>query len=215
MSIDDQAMESRLLALETRIGLAPKVDKSTETKEEGNDSAAPAAAADKDITSRLTMLEDEWKSCTTTTFNVLCSESDKLLEELQPGAGLTYQQALLGRSKDYPILYRQQLVLASQDSLRRDMAQLSDILNLITISQKTTTSTADLVTRAPILHTPPVTLEQERRLDTLRVSAAQSQRDTVELANRMDATITVYQKAMLALSDRMIRLEENIMAAQQ
>jgi hypothetical protein len=198
MSIDDQALQVRLLTLETRVGLAPKSEEST--------------SSNKDFTSRLALLEDEWKSSTTTTFNSLCDESDKILEELQPGAGLTYQQALLGRSKDYPILYRQQLVLASHESLRRDMAQLSTILNLLTIGQKTAVSTniAPLATQAPILNTPPVTPEQERRLDTLRVGATESQRQTVDLANRMDSMLTVYQTAMLTLSDRMIRLEEKI-----
>jgi hypothetical protein len=198
MPIDDQALQARLLALETRVGLAPKANSSTSSK---------------DITSRLALLEDEWKSSTTTTFNSLCDESDKILEELQPGAGLTYQQALLGRSKDYPILYRQQLVLASHESLRRDMAQLSTILNLLTIGQKaaaSSTNTAELVTQAPILNTPPVTPEQERRLDTLRVGAAESQRQTVDLANRMDSIIAIYQTAMLTLSGRMIRLEETM-----
>lgn len=208
MPTSDQAMETRLLALETRVGLTPKLDKPTATVLQLDEPSA--SSANKDIISRLALLEDQWKSSTTTTFNSLCDESDKLLEELQPGAGLTYQQALLGRSKDYPILYRQQLVLASEESMRRDMGQLSNILNLLTISQKSSSTTADLVTNAPIINTPPVTAEQEQKLDTVRINVAQSQRRIIELANRMDAMINIYQKSMLTLSDRMIRVEAKI-----
>lgn len=192
MSVDAGSVEVRLLALETRIGLAPK---------------SKSSDAEKDISSRLSLLEDTWKSSTTTGFKQLCDESDNLLEDLQPGAGLTYQQELSGRSKNYPILYRKQLVLASKDTLRNDMKRLSDILNLLYISQK---STLKDVAQAPIINTPPVTPEQERRLDAVRVNAAHCQRQTSEMANKVDSLMITYQKAMLTLSGRMIQLEQEI-----
>ena len=194
MSVNDQTIDAGLLALEIRVGLAPKIDR------ESSDS-------NKDIASRLAALEGQWKSSTTTAFNQVCDESDKLLEELQPGAGLTYQQVLSGRSQNYPLLYRKQLVMSSQDSLRQDLKHLSNILNLLYISQK---GTLKDVTQAPILSTPHVTPEMERRLDAMRVNLAQSQRQAAELADRMDSLITTYQKASVTLSDRIIRLEEKM-----
>jgi Dynactin subunit p22 len=194
MSSIDEQVDARLQALELRVGLAA----TTENK---------AAKSDNDIATRLDVLEQKWKSSTVATFNQICDASDKLLNDLHPGPGLTYQQVLSGRSQDYPMLYRKQIVLASQDTLRQDMSHLSNILNLLYISQK---SPLKDVTQAPILSTPPVSPEEEKRLDLLRVTAADCHVQVAELADRMDSLITTYQQAMIALSDRMIRVEEKI-----
>jgi hypothetical protein len=194
MSSIEEQVDARLLALELRVGLAAM----TETK---------VPDSDNDIASRIDLLEQKWKSSTTATFNQIGDTSDKLLNDLHPGPGLTYQQVLSGRSQDYPMLYRKQVVLASQDALRRDMSHLSNILNLLYISQK---SPLKDVTQAPILNIPPVSPEEEKRLDVLRVTAAGCHNQAAALANRMDSLIATYQQAMIALSDRMIRLEERI-----
>jgi hypothetical protein len=89
------------------------------------------------------------------------------------------------------MLYRKQVVLASQDALRRDMSHLSNILNLLYISQK---SPLKDVTQAPILNIPPVSPEEEKRLDVLRVTAAGCHNQAAALANRMDSLIATYQQ---------------------
>ena len=105
------------------------------------------------------------------------------------------------------MIYRQQMVLASQDSLRRDMTRLGDILNLLHISQKSSLSD---ITQAPILNSPVITLEEERRLDSLRVNAADCQIQVAKLTDRMDSLIATYQKALIALSNRMIQMDDKL-----
>jgi hypothetical protein len=195
--LTDQELDVRLQALQLRLGIAPNTD----SKSQDDDNSH------LDIVTRLERLEQQWKSSTTATFNRAGDESDKLLEELQPGAGLTYQQVLSGRSQDYPMIYRQQMVLASQDSLRRDMTRLGDILNLLHISQKSSLSD---ITQAPILNSPVITLEEERRLDSLRVNAADCQIQVAKLTDRMDSLIATYQKALIALSNRMIQMDDKL-----
>ena len=190
MSSIDEQVNSRLQALELRVGTGTTMP-----------------GSDNDIATRLNVLEQKWKSSTTATFNQIGDASDKLLNDLHPGPALTYQQVLSGRSQDYPILYRKQVVLASHLALRQDMNHLSNILNLLYISQK---SPLKDVTQAPILNTPPVSPEEEKRLDVLLVTAGSCQMQVAEVANRMDSLITTYQQAMITLSDRMIRLEEKI-----
>ena len=195
--LTDQELDVRLQALQLRLGIAPNTD----SKSQDDDNSH------LDIVTRLERLEQQWKSSTTATFNRAGDESDKLLEELQPGAGLTYQQVLSGRSQDYPMIYRQQMVLASQDSLRRDMTRLGDILNLLHISQKSSLSD---ITQAPILNAPVIALEEERRLDSLRVNAADCQIQVAKLTDRMDSLIATYQKALIALSNRMIQMDDKL-----
>ncbi|KAI2493106.1 hypothetical protein MHU86_21454 [Fragilaria crotonensis] len=195
--LSDLELDARLQALELRLGIAPNTD--NKLPDDDN--------SQLDVVNRLERLEQQWKSSTTATFNRAGDESDKLLEELQPGAGLTYQQVLSGRSQDYPLIYRQQMVLASQDSLRRDMTHLGDILNLLHISQKSSLSD---ITQAPILNAPVITLDEERRLDSLRVNTADCQIQVGELADRMDSLIVTYQKALMALSNRMIQIDEKL-----
>ena len=195
--LTDHELDARLQALQLRVGTTPKTD----CKLPDDDNSR------LDTVTRLERLEHIWNSSTTATFNQKGDEADKLFEDLQPGAGLTYQQVVSSRSRDYPMVYRQQMVLASQDSLRRDMNHLGDILNLLHISQKA--SLPD-VTQAPILNTPAITLDEERRLDSLRINSAHCQIQAAELADRMDSLIVTYQKALVALSNRMIQLDEKL-----
>jgi hypothetical protein len=201
MDTDDE-INTRLQRLELLVGLNSK---------EGIEYSLPdnLKSHEQDVLSRLETLEQKWKTCTTPLFQPLSEEMDSLLEELHPGgAALTYQQVLSGRSKDYPLLYRKQIVLASWDSLRRDMAELSNILNLLYISQS---SPRDKDwTQAPILHISPIPPEDDARLEALCASAAQCQHQTILLANRVDLLLSTYQTAMKNLSERIIRLDERI-----
>lgn len=196
--LTDHEVDARLQALQLRLGTTPTTD--SKLPDDAN-------SHHLDTVTRLERLEQTWNSSTTANFNQAGDETDKLFEDLQPGAGLTYQKVLSGRSRDYPMVYRQQIVLASQDSLRRDMNHLGDILNLLHISQKTSLSD---VTQAPILNTRAITFDEERRLDSLRINSSHCQIQVAALADRMDSLIITYQKALVTLSNRMIALDEKL-----
>lgn len=201
----DQSIEDRLSSLEAKLG----VTASNNNSNNNNDSGRPKG----DLTNRLDALESQWKSATSSSFHQTWDESDRLLEDLSPGDSLlSYQQSATSQSMNNPILYRKQAVLASQDSLRRDMSYLSEILNLLYISQKqpSNSTTETLVSQAPILHPVSISDEEERRLDNLRVNVIKTQEQTNQLVNRVDSLISTYQKAIFALSERIILVEEKL-----
>jgi len=194
----EQSLENRLSALEARIGVT--------TKNDGNNNTTG-------IASRLAAIETQWKSSTSSSnINKTWDESNHLFEDLSPGDTMSYQQST-SRSMNNPILYRKQIVLASQESLRKDMSYLSEILNLLYISQKQSanTTTETVVNNAPILHpVPNLSDKEERRLDSLRVKIIQTQQQTNSLVTKVDSLISTYQKAMLALSERVVAFEERL-----
>jgi hypothetical protein len=198
-------LHARLQRLELLVGLTPR-----EVNE--SSSSDKPKSFDQDVLSRLESLEQMWKTKSTSLPQPLSEETDSLLEDLHPGgAALTYQQVLSGRSKDYPLLYRKQIVLASSDSLRRDMAELKNILNLLYISQR---SPRDRDwSQAPILHIPTIPPEDEARLEAVSASVAQCQHQTTLLANRVDLLVSTYQTSMKNLSERIMKLDERIRAS--
>jgi hypothetical protein len=195
-------VQIRLHRLELLVGLISK---------DGLESSMQESTlnTEHDVLTRLEAMEQKWK---TTTTSPLSEEMDLLLEDLHPGgAALTYQQVLSGRSKDYPLLYRKQIVLASSDALRRDMTELSNILNLLYISQPS--PRLKDWTNAPILHMPPISPDDDARLEAVRAGAAQCQQQAIQLADRVDLLLSIYQTAMKNLSERIIRLDERINAS--
>ena len=193
-------LEARLQALEDRIG--------TEPNKVGV--IADIEKSQLDVVTRLNRLEEKFKSSLSTpTLKQLLDESDKLLEDLQPGSGFTYQQVLSGRSQDYPMIYRRQLVLASKDSLHRDLNALHEIFNLLHISQNKSLL-PDRLTEAPILSVPSISVEEEQRLDSLRIQTTHCQLQLAELIERVDSLVSMYQKSLMMLSNRFIQLDEKL-----
>ena len=193
-------LEARLRDLEDRIG--------TEPNKVG--AIADVEKSQLDVVTRLNRLEEKFKSSLSTpTLKQLLDESDKLLEDLQPASGFTYQQVLSGRSQDYPMIYRRQLVLASKDSLNRDLNALHEIFNLLHISQNKSLL-PDRLTEAPILSVPSISVEEEQRLDSLRIQTTHCQLQLAELIERVDSLVSMYQKSLMMLSNRFIQLDEKL-----
>ena len=192
---EGHSIESRIVALEATLGLLPK--KGDEVSDVD------------DLGTRVAQLEEKYKSLAPSSLNNLWEESDGLIKDLHPGSSLTYQQPLTTRN-NYPVIYRKQQVLASSKSLQRDMDYLTNIVNLLLISQSGGGVSEETVMQAPILASVQVTPEQEKRLDTLRLQTADAQNKTEELAQRMDSLVRTYQTILTSLSERMLQLEQKL-----
>ena len=149
------SLECRMLALESVLGLL----QSTSTNQPSS------RASTKDLTTRLDSLELKFKSFSIP--QTIWNESDALLRELHPQTGFTYQEL---STRNDPIIFRRQQVLASADDLKRDFAQLNTIMNLLLISQtKSNRLSEEQVTQAPIVATTPCKTEDQVRLDKLQL----------------------------------------------
>jgi hypothetical protein len=192
-------MESRLLALENSLGLL--------------NSTSNASNNPKDLTSRLEALEQKFQSFSTPF--TIWAESDALLQELHPQAGLTYQEP---STRNDPILYRRQQVLASADDLKRDFGELNTIMNLLLISQPTTKVSEEHLINAPIITATAATLadpDVTARLELLRMDVAVTYQRTMAMTNRVDSLIQTYHAIVTAFSERVLLLNQAIAAKEQ
>ena len=210
---DKLLLEARVLALERSLGLVPTAN------DQGNQNSTATTTTTKTGTSkkndtmasmstRLERLEGQYKKMAPTSLHNMWNETNTLLQDLHPGTNLTYQQPIASRH-NYPILYRKQHILAATQSLKNDMAQLSDILNLLLIGNADVNAavTEETVTEAPILTAGgTITADQQQRLDSLRVGTVQAQQKTEELAERLDSLVGTYKTVLTALSDRAVGL---------
>ena len=188
----DSSIEARLQALEATLGI-------NQAKEE---ELAP------DLETRLNALEQKIKTSTPMSLHATWDESDRLLKDLHPGSNLTYQQP----SKNYPILFRRKEVLASADSMKADMNQLSTILNLLLISQKQTDSPLreEQVIQAPILTSVSISEEEEGRLDKVMLQIGGIQRQIQDVSSRIDSLVDSYHAVMTAVSEQMMAADEKL-----
>jgi hypothetical protein len=186
----DASIEARLQALEATLGVIPL--------KEGDSSL--------DIETRLDALQTKIKASTPSSLHSTWDESDRLLRDLDPGPTLTYQQTF----KNYPILYRRKEVLASADSIKADMGQLSTLLNLLLISQKNIDSPLrqEQVTQAPILTSVVISEEQERRLDSMLLKLGELSRSIQDMADRVDFLVDSYHAVMTTMSEKMVAADE-------
>jgi hypothetical protein len=196
-----QSMESRLLALETSLGLLQPTNSNSNSNSINKNNT-------KDLTSRLDALEHKFQSFSTPL--TIWRESDALLQELHPQAGLTYQEP---STRNDPILYRRQQVLASADDLKRDFAQLNTIMNLLLIAQSTKKLSEEHVINAPIITSTTgssalVDPNSTARLETLRLDIAITCQQTMAMTNRVDSLIQTYHAIVTALSERMLLLNQ-------
>lgn len=190
-------------------------------------------ASAADISSRLNEVQAAMDKHMTPQFKNICSESQTLLRELDPGAGLTHQQQ--------PLLYKRQEVLAASDSLTKDMSELSQILHLLLTSQarqdaakgnianlntpvKKGSGAApsapivasslseplreDQVTQAPILTAMKVSPEDQRRLDALRLTIEDLNTRTQTIMVKMDHMLECYHSVVAAASEKCILADE-------
>jgi hypothetical protein len=192
--MENSTIEARLRALEAFLSVT------SETR------------SPEDVTSRIGALETKLNSLTSnlqgdTPLKQLWEESDKLMRELDPGTALTHQQQIAA-----PILYRRQEILASAESLRRDMGQLMEILTLLSIGQPQIIGEDPLsemqVTKAPILAVAPPSKVEEERLQHLEVNLQEMHDKMKNFAARLDKLVAGYHSLVTAVSEKIVLVDE-------
>ena len=142
------------------------------------------------------------------TLKQLWDESDKLMRELHPGSALTHQQQIAA-----PILYRRQEVLASAESLQRNMEQVREILTLLSIGQPQIIGEEPVselqVIRAPILETAPPSTQDQERLRKLELSLHETHQKLESMTKRMDKVVVGYKSLVKAVAQKMVLASED------
>ena len=188
-----ESVESRLRALEFKLGFH-KLDE--------------ASKGEKDLNSRLDVLEQRFQTLASKSLQTTWSESDKLMEELDPGTALTHQQQIAA-----PILYRRQEILASKATLKRSMDEVAEMLNLLLISQpaqKNQKITESQVSQAPILTGPGISTKDKERLDALQETVTDLESRIENASNYFDAMLENYLTVVSAASEKMVLLDEEL-----
>ena len=145
---------------------------------------------------------------------------DRLLSNLaiSPIAGPT-ETASSANSNNAPMVYRRMEVLASSESMKKDMKLLSRIRELTAIGTKevagqTTTKLADNVVNCPIISSErynfPSDPEATERLEKLCLRVAKLNQGTIIASKRVDEMVNSYGKVMVALSEKLVLAEEQI-----
>ena len=184
----ESSVEARLAAVEAKLGVLPL-----------------GVPTEKDaVVGRFKAIQSAMDSHTTSQFRDTWQESDKLFRELDPGIALTHQQQ--------PLLYRRQEILASADTMKRDMDELRKILHLLLTSQPSTSGPLreDQVTQAPIITGASISTEGERRLDALRLSLVDLNTRTTQLVGKMDNMLECYHAIISAASEKCVLADEAI-----
>ena len=199
--MEDRNLEHRLGMLEHKLGiLHGKSD--TRGKAE-------------DVERRLNEIKSLYEANTDESFRESCSESDRLVRELDAGTALTHQTSV----SSTPLYYRRQEVLSSSDDLKADMDQLSQLLNLLLVGQPPREGQKNLseeeVAQAPILNLKPISKEEERRLDLVQANLKDLQMRTQNVAGRADALLNLYCSLMTTSSEKMVMADEEISAREQ
>mmetsp|Transcript_4047 Transcript_4047/g.6937 ORF Transcript_4047/g.6937 Transcript_4047/m.6937 type:complete len:242 (-) Transcript_4047:45-770(-) len=141
---------------------------------------------------------------------------DRLLSELamSPLAG---PAASVGGNANAPLLFRRQEILASSDSMKRDMEVLSRIRELTMIGVKVTHDTnksESNVVNCPIVaserYNLPSDPEAKERLERLCFRVAEVHKRSTAVSIRADRMLDSYGKVMMALSEKMVLAEEQI-----
>ena len=130
------------------------------------------------------------------------------MRELHPGSALTHQQQIAA-----PILYRRQEVLASAESLQRNMEQVREILTLLSIGQPQIIGEEPVsemqVIRAPILETAPPSTQDQERLRKLELSLHETHQKLESMTKRMDKVVVGYKSLVKAVAQKMVLASED------
>lgn len=206
-AMSSSSVEMRLSALETQLG----VQESALSSSTNNNTTA---TDNKDLSTRLHLLEQQFKMLTDSTFKQTWAESDKLLQELDPGTALTHQQPTAA-----PILYRNQQVLANAADLERDFKTTTQMLNLLLIGQAPVTDVMikeEHVTQAPILvGAPCVSAEDAQRVQTLQHKLTDLQGRMGAVAQELDSVLDNYHTLISVCSEKMVLADEEVRLREQ
>jgi hypothetical protein len=148
-------------------------------------------------------------------------EIDELLEDLSPGTALTYQKQIVA-----PLVYRRQEILASSDTYRHDMHRMTQILNLLTIEQNLekdhNRSSMVSISEAQVVHAPIIvettkglSPEEETKLLTISNAILDIQRRIQIASTKFDHIADHYSNLILATSEKMVLIEEEIQLREQ
>jgi hypothetical protein len=169
----------------------------------------------EDLEHRLNEIKSLYEANTNESFRESCSESDRLVRELDAGTALTHQTSV----SSTPLYYRRQEVLSSSEDLKADMDQLSQLLNLLLVGQPAQEGQKNLseeeITRAPILNLKPISKEEEQRLDLVQANLKDLQMRTQNVAGRVDALLKLYSSLMTTSSEKIVMADEEISAREQ
>ncbi|KAK1741730.1 hypothetical protein QTG54_007303 [Skeletonema marinoi] len=132
---------------------------------------------------------------------------DRLLSELamSPLAG---PAASVGGNANAPLLFRRQEILASSDSMKRDMEVLSRIRELTMIGSESNVVNCPII--ASERYNLPSDPEAKERLERLCFRAAEVHKRSTAVSIRADRMLDSYGKVMMALSEKMVLAEEQI-----
>ena len=210
--------ESRLRSLEINLGLFDVCDRTVQDEKRQSETKPATASTTTtdsvDLNGRLEALERRYLAATTPSFRETWKESEKLLQELDPGAALTHQQQIAA-----PIMYRRQEVLASAETFRRDMKHVAQILNLLLIGQEQSSSSSEegaaiseqKIVKAPILiETTGLSEDYIERLRTLHNNIADIAHRTGKVARTVDRLLEHYHALVHATSEKMVLAEEEL-----
>ena len=148
-------------------------------------------------------------------------ESERLLQELDPGTALTHQNQ--DSSASTPLYYKRAEVLASAKTLKADMDQMDEILNLLLISQapRRNEGTGESllreedVTQAPIVNIPPPSREQELRLELFEANVSRLTDQANNLCRRVDALLELHSSIVTTVSRNFVWAHEEISEREQ
>mmetsp|Transcript_11756 Transcript_11756/g.18036 ORF Transcript_11756/g.18036 Transcript_11756/m.18036 type:complete len:241 (+) Transcript_11756:64-786(+) len=147
---------------------------------------------------------------------------DRLLSELamSPLAG---PAASVGGNSNAPLLFRRQEILASSDSMKRDMELLSRIRELTMMGVKITTNdsneSSNTTNESNVVNCPIIASERydlpsdpdaKKRLERLCFRVAELHKRSTAVSIRANRMLDSYAQVMKALSEKMVLAEEQI-----
>jgi hypothetical protein len=207
-------LESRLSQLETKIGTSlclpnklaqgsdinSLLDKFVRLEIERQPPVPPSVKASdaSDASKRLALHED---------FRAI----DRLLGDLDMSP-LTGPTAVGGNST--PLLFRRMEILASCESMKRDMELLMEIRDLTGIGRKVSASNESKVVDCPIVTSDRYNIASDpdanERLDNICFRAASLNKRAAALSHRTDHLLNLYSEVMGALAEKIVLANEQI-----
>lgn len=189
------ALEARLTAIEEKLGILQ--------------GKPPSETVDAQ--KRLEELKALYETSTDAAFRESCSESEKLLRELDAGTALTHQTSV----SSTPMYYRRQEVLSSSDDLKSDLDHLSQMLSLLMVSQAPMEEgrpplREEELTQAPIVTVAPISQDDGRRLDLVVANTQDLQSKTLGLSRRVDGLLKLYSSLISTASEKLVLADEEI-----
>lgn len=200
---DTVMLQQRVQQMELLLGLYDTTAATTPTEDVADGSMSTnieqrIATLEQQCTKSSVALQEDWDII------------DRLLHELSPGTALTHQRQVVA-----PIVYRKQEILASASDYQRNIQQVQQILNLISIGQNTCSNNSKIteqeIINAPIItETIGMTSEQETNLEILASTLLDLQHRVQNVSYQLDSMMDHYTNLISATSEKMILISEKL-----